>query len=137
MATIKQEMVFRAVVNGSTITKAMTDAGYSLETSKRTNKVTATKGWQELMDKHLPDSLIAKKHKALLNKKERIMKFNAGTGEYEAIETGDIDTGAVSKALDMAYKLKGSYAPEKRAIVTVNVDVQTKERLDNLLKEAL
>ena len=42
----------------------------------------------------IPDDLIEEKHLALLNKLD---------------EKGDIDTHAVSKGLEMAYKVKGSY----------------------------
>lgn len=42
----------------------------------------------------IPDDLIEEKHLALLNKLD---------------DKGDIDTQAVSKGLEMAYKVKGSY----------------------------
>ena len=93
-ATIKQKKAFKEVVNGSTLKGAMQKVGYSVETSKRTNKLTRSKGWQELLDKHLPDSLLAKRHRELLNKRELL---------------GAVDTQAVSKGLDMAYKIKGRY----------------------------
>ena len=54
----------------------------------------------------LPDELLTEKHLALLNKM---------TGN-------EIDVQAVSKGLDLAYKLKGSYAPEKSATLNVNID---------------
>lgn len=49
----------------------------------------------------LPDELLTRKHLALLNKVD---------------ENGEIDVQAVSKGLDMGYKVKGSYAPEKKQI---------------------
>jgi hypothetical protein len=47
------------------------------------------------------------------------------------------------KALDKAYKLKGHYAPEKKAVVNLNVDVNNEEgqaiaeKYENELKNAL
>ena len=70
----------------------------------------------------LDDNLLVKKHYALLNKMEVITKNNNKTGEIEVIPTGEIDAQAVSKALDMAYKIKSTYAIEKPASVTVNVE---------------
>ena len=111
MATIKQKLVFKEVVRGSTIKSAMVKAGYSKETSKRTNKVTRTKGWQELLEQHLPDSVLAKKHRELLNKRE--IKYTYVDGKKEGELTDQPETQAVSKALDMAYRLKGRYEDEK------------------------
>lgn len=118
MATLKQKIAFKETgVNGGNLTKAMIKAGYSDRKGHiRTDKLTQTNGWQELMDKHLPDKLLAAKHKALLNKTEKIAKNNNETKEIEIIDTGDPDTQAVSKGLDMAYKLKGKYSAEKHEV---------------------
>lgn len=108
MATIKQKLAFKEVVKGSTISGAMVKAGYSPTTAHRTNKLTRTKGWSELMDKHLPDSALAKRHRQLLNKND--------------VNTELPETMAVSKALDMAYRMKGRYAdPEERGNKTLIV----------------
>ena len=61
----------------------------------------------------IPDSLLTEKHLALLNKEEVVTKSNVTTGEVDVIPTGQIDTMAVSKGLDMAYKLKGRYSKDK------------------------
>ncbi len=67
----------------------------------------------------LSDELLSEKHLALLNKVDK---------------EGEVDVPAVSKGLDMAYKIKGSYAPEKS--VNVNVEVEAspviKELTDKL-----
>lgn len=70
----------------------------------------------------IPDDLVNEKHIALLNKKEVKRTFNAELGEWIEVETGDVDTQAVSKGLDMAYKLKGSYAAEKS--INLNIDAE-------------
>lgn len=127
MATIKQKQVFKEVVNsGSSISKAMVKAGYAISTSKRTEKVTRTKGWHELMEEHLPDSVLAKRHRELLNKKETVNVFD-GKGKGSHVElTEQPDTQAVAKALDMAYKLKDKYAPDKQINLNITLlDVLT------------
>ena len=125
MATIKQKKAFKNVVeNGGNITKAMKDAEYSKNTANTPQKLTESVGWKELMDTYLPDELLAKKHKELLNKTDK---------------EGYLDTNAVKGGLDMAYKLKGSYAPEKKElsgkIETVN-DAKL-DRMALLLEEQL
>ena len=124
MATIKQKLAFKEVVKGSTLTKAMSVAGYSPSAVKRTNKLTETDGWQELMSKHLPDSALAKKHRELLNKREYI------TIDGDSEDIGP-ETQAVSKALDMAYKLKGRYSDESREgnkTLIINISGQSAKR---------
>jgi hypothetical protein len=105
MATIKQKRAFKeALENGGVVSRAMKTAGYSDSVAKNPKKLTDSIGWKELMDEYLPDKLLAKRHLALLNKTEG--------------KTGQPETMAVSKGLDMAYKLKGKYAPEKQDITT-------------------
>lgn len=109
MATVKQRKAFQKVLNGSTITKAMVDSDYAPTTASTTGKLTRSKGWEKLLQTYLPDKLLAEKHLALLNKEEVITKNNVTTGEIDVVPTGQIDVQAVTKGLDMAYKLKSHY----------------------------
>ncbi len=73
---------------------------------------------QKAIQDALPDYLLAEKHLALLNKM-----------------TGDeIDVNAVKSGLDMAYKLKGSYAPEKKLNLNLEVNSEHKERAINAIR---
>lgn len=70
MPTIKQRKAAIEVgVNGGNISKAMRTAGYSENASKRTDKLTQTRGWAELMEEYLPDDLILKSLKEDIKKK--------------------------------------------------------------------
>ena len=77
----------------------------------------------------LPDDLLAEKHLALLNKIDA---------------EGEIDVQAVKAGLDMGYKIKGTYAPEKKD-VTFDGLISTKdpknvalaERFESELKDNL
>lgn len=104
MATVKQKKVFKSVVKGSTISSAMVKAGYSIETSKRTNKVTKTKGWQELMDKYIPDEELTRVHKEGL----AAIKFETtliGKGESEIHAVPDF--AVRHRYMESGYKIKG------------------------------
>lgn len=79
----------------------------------------------------LPDSLLAERHLELLNKREVITAYREGKEGKEVIDSPD--TQAVTRALDMAYKVKGSYAPEKR--VNLNLEIPLKELSDEELAE--
>jgi hypothetical protein len=50
--------------------------------------------------------------------------------------TDEPETLAVSKALDMAYKIKGTYSPEKRINMTINVSEELKQKLNALMSQA-
>lgn len=84
--------------------------------NKRLRKVKIQNAIMSIADS-LPDKLLIEKHHALLNKEEVIFKNNNKTGEIQVIPTGQIDAQAVAKGLDMAYKIKGTYA-------NVKVDLQ-------------
>lgn len=60
----------------------------------------------------LPDDLLAEKHLALLNKLD---------------SEGEIDVQAVKAGVDMGYKVKGSYAPDKN--ININIQQQTEEQM--------
>jgi|TARA_R100001530_G_C4303781_1_gene151194 hypothetical protein len=106
MATIKQKKAIKKIVeNGGNISKAMRDVGYSEETAKTPQKLTNSKGWNELMEEYLPDDVLAKVH----NEGLKAFKTDNDGGKSE-------DHPTRHKYLDTAYKLKGNYAPEKQAI---------------------
>lgn len=107
MATLKQKRALDVVgENGGNVSKAMEAVGYSKMTAKTPQKLTNSKGWQELMKKHFPDSKLAALHKKLLEKKEVIV-VSDGAKEGSHIEyTGQPHTDAL-KALETAYKIKG------------------------------
>lgn len=110
MSTQKQKLAHSKIVeNGGNVSKTMKESGYSPATAKTPSKLTRSKGWQELMEKYLPEKLLARKHRQLLNKKQVVV---IGRGiNREAFPTKEIDTEAVARGLDMGYKLRGKYKP--------------------------
>ena len=111
MATERQKKAIQRVVeNGGNVSKAMRESGYAKKTAKNPKKLTESKTWEELMEQYLPDKLLAKKHKELLTTPKKIRQFQKGEllSEYE-----ELHAEAIKGGLDMAYKLKGHYKPEK------------------------
>ncbi len=125
MATIRQKKAIANLVeNRGNVSKSMRDAGYPFVTAKNPKNLTESKAFKDFADS-IPDSLLSERHLELLNKRE---VHRIGYGESEEWEmTDQPDTQAVSKALDMAYKLKGSYAPEKS--LNINIAVTDKEKI--------
>lgn len=82
------------------------------------------KSYEEKLEQYLPDEKLLKVHSQLLNKKEIIKKFNHETGEYEnEILQDQPETNAATRALDMAYKVKGKYAPQEIEIRELSLKI--------------
>lgn len=101
--------------NFKNLPAALEEAGYTAESAKKS--VTRTKTWKDLMEEYLPDDLLAKRHKELLNKRnyELVPRYEQDPNNkkktiktFEKIDLGP-DTTAVAKGLDLAYKVKGTF----------------------------
>lgn len=84
-----------------------------------------------LLEKYLPEKHLLEKHRQFLDAPKITRYFKKGEIETE-VEEFD---GTAVKALDMAYKLKGSYAPEKNMNVNVNVEMIPDEKLTALAEK--
>ena len=76
-----------------------------------------------------PDQLLAEKHLELLNKREKVIierKNDDGSDVYEVLDQPE--TQAVGKALDMAYKIKGSYQAEKPVSPNLNIFIKIENK---------
>lgn len=124
------------------VSRAMREAGYSPKSAKNPKALTESVAWKQLMDKYLPEDLIAKKHLELLNAKtvqsfiipkdvaeEQIEQLKEDIKEaggiFRSIQHTQKGTfcfyfapdGATQKSMiDMAHKLRGTYAAEKRDV---------------------
>lgn len=108
--TEKQRKAYKLLKTGfvSSEREAFRLAGYK----SPPHEIKKTQGWQALMEQYLPEERLVSKHLELLN------------ASKEEVQV---------KALDLAYKLKGSYAPEKTQAINLNVDVS----VDNSEAEAI
>ncbi len=118
--------------NGGNIGKAILDAGYSESMSKTPQKITESKTFLEVLEDVLPDDVLSRNHKELLEQKRieyfvfpKAMDDKEIKGHVEAaglklivVRVSDkgklafysiADAQAKSKALEMAYKLKGKF----------------------------
>lgn len=83
----------------------------------------AVKELKQKIGDAIPDKLLIERHLELLNKRE--VDFVFIEGKKEVLDQPD--TIAVSKGLDMAYKLKDSYASQKIESVNVNINSSPSE----------
>lgn len=131
MATMRQKKAIELVVeNHGNISKSMREAGYPDITAKNPKNLTESKAWLELVDQGLPDDMLLEVHREGLQAMKRSgtggMKIGMGTdgevNDFGHTEIDEPDYATRHKYLDTAYKLKGSYAPEKKQ--SLNVDVK-------------
>lgn len=96
MPTLRQKRAAAILVEkGGSVSAAMREAGYSEETAKTPAKLTESDGFMQCLEEAgLTDEFIVKVHRKHLAKRDMI----------------------ASRGLDMLYKLKGKYAPEKKQI---------------------
>ena len=114
MASERQKKAVRELAeNGGSKGAAMLKAGYSKISSLTPKKLTDSKGYKELMEEVIPDKFLTAKHKELLSTPIKTRTTRAGEFISEEIS---LDVQAISKGLDMAYKVKGHYAPERKEI---------------------
>ena len=102
--TIKQKSTAKDLLEntGKSVSRAMLDNGYAPTTAKNPIELTESKGWQELMEKYLPDDKLLTKHNEALEAR----KWNDFTGERE-------DDHAIRlRAVELGYKLKKKLGPE-------------------------
>lgn len=127
--TIKQKKAFdRIIENHGNISRAMIEVGYDETTAKNPKNLTNSNGWKELMATHLSDEKLAKVHEEGLEAGSKIIIDGKDTGLLVP------DYSVRHKYLDTAYKLKGSYAPEKSVNIDVSVDTEGIEELKELAK---
>lgn len=125
--------------SGMSVGAAMIQAGYSPITAQNPQQLTGSKQWADLLEEFLPQSEVLKTHRGLMHasaiermsfKKEDakisdqqiqemieasgciFMRISRGAGIRTAYFRAP-DNRARKDALDMAYKLRGTYAAEK------------------------
>lgn len=126
---IRQKLLAKKLVeNHGNVSKSMREVGYSKGYSKNPQEMKRTKSWTELLEDDLPDALLTSMHRKLLKKKKYVI-VEDNEGNKTAIATNEIDESAVSKGLDMAFKLKGKYAPEKHKIAFEELDKMDDDEL--------
>lgn len=113
MATQKQKALAKKILENPTsvdITSAeMQEVGYSPNT--RPSEIVNSKGWQMLLEKHLPDDKLLTKHEEALEATKvvsaRIIGKDADSRTDDFIDVPDYPTRL--KAVELGYKVKGKY----------------------------
>jgi len=159
MTTIKQKLaVSKMVENGGNIGKAMIAAGYSPATAKTPQKLTDSRGWQELIKDYFSDKALVQLHRSLLFA-EKVKTYTFTKNEDDSFIKEVIEAVSQNKlvyvrktnvnkiayysspdypirgnALHLVYKVKGLYSATKVAFDDPYENM-TDEELDRRIAE--
>src|SRR3990167_6024130 len=124
MATTRAKLAVKNLGKSRTEEQALLSANYS-PSYARSGQIKGTAGWNELMEKNLPDNLLARKHReglnAVVKKPQLVDRDDKGRPVYEYIPEEDYSTR--HKYLDTAYKLKRRYPKEETGVPNNNLVV--------------
>src|SRR3990167_4004850 len=114
-----KEVFYKVVNSGKTMKQAVKEV---YKNKRNQTSVKKSRSWDILVSREMPEKLIATKHKALLNKVETIRHYDEETKRTTLERTDEIDVQAVSKGLDMYYKVSNKY-PKDSPTTAVQVNI--------------
>jgi len=106
----KHRVILAKLKDGIPVAQALVEAGYSMDTAvnKGMGALTHTKSWLNLMDEYVSEEKLAMRHNELLDLRVQKPVRDPLTGKvthYISVP----DAGAVSRAIEMGYKLRGAF----------------------------
>lgn len=137
--TLKQRLTAAKLIeNHGNMTKSMIQAGYSPNTAKSAARnLTKTDAWQDLMEKHYPDSLLARNQKQLINA-TALHKIEYSINTDDKIIRKDIKSISGSKIVritqEQSTNSKGVVRKYKTVVYTTPVHDVRQKAIDTAMK---
>jgi len=145
--------IAKKVIEGSTVKKAMLEAGYSKGVAKRPTEVIHNRTFKEILDELLPEEYVIGEHRKLYNEHRQLKQVRLDTIDddiinknieglenvqvlknekdgYTTLLINEVDKEARRNAVEMAYKLRGSFSPIKLEVKRTYEDLTDKEILE-------
>lgn len=123
MATTKQKRVAKLIIENSIAESPITDIEI-LKRSKYSTTTAETKSTRIINSEGVQEEL----------KAQGFTEENAMNVVTEIMLNGDVDPGARLKATDQVFKVRGTYAPEKKLNLNLEVNSEHKERAINAIR---
>lgn len=112
--------------------KLLLRAGYSKSTSQSPQHILKALPFRDLFSTKISDKLILKAHKKLLTAKVRTRTFVNGKKKTEIVTE---DAFALSKGVDLAYRVKGAFAPTESKLTITGLEAKTDDEIDEMLQD--
>lgn len=145
--------IVKKVVGGETFQRALEEENYSKVVAKSPSLITTNKTFRELLDDILPEDFVMDQHRRLYHEHRNIKQLRLDTLDdniinkacegfenvqvvkneqdgYTTLIVNEIDKEARKNAIDMAYKLRGSFSPIKLEVKRTYEDLTDKEILE-------
>jgi hypothetical protein len=131
---LKQARVLKLVAEhpDEPISKAMVAVGYAESSARTPSRYIGRENLLRVFLDEIPDKLILKAHKKLLKSKVKVRTYVKGSLKTEYITE---DTLGLSKGVELAYKVKGAFAPEEKAITITGLEQKGDDELDELIRQ--
>ena len=138
MATIKQKKAVKKIIeNNGNVSQSMIEVGYSPETAKNPQQLTESKGFQELVEKYLPDDKLLKKHDEALEA-NKVISANVFPGGKDGKPVNDFidvpDYQTRLKAVELGYKVKKHLVDKVEHSGEIRT-IKTEEELDAIISK--
>jgi len=147
----------KEIIAGKKLGKVLKDNGYSSQTAKTPSIITENKTFKEILDEILPEEYVIGEHRKLYNEHRELRQIRLETTDdiiiqrsldglenaqviknekdgYTIILINEVDKEARKNAIEMAYKLRGSFSPIKLEVKRTYEDLTDRELID-LMKE--
>lgn len=124
MTTLKQKKATTLIMESHgklPVSRAMLEAGYDPTTAKNPKNLTESKGWKELLEKHLPDNRLLEVHNEALD----AVKIVSSHTEPD-YTVPDVPTRL--RAVELGYKVKGKLQPDTAPLEPGEMRVQFREK---------
>lgn len=145
--------IVKKVVGGETFQRALEEENYSKVVAKSPSLITTNKTFRELLDDILPEDFVMDQHRRLYHEHRNIKQLRLDTLDdniinkacegfenvqvvkneqdgYTTLIVNEIDKEARKNAIEMAYKLRGSFSPIKLEVKRTYEDLTDKEILE-------
>lgn len=145
--------IVKKVVGGETFQRALEEENYSKVVAKSPSLITTNKTFKELLDDILPEDFVMDQHRRLYHEHRNIKQLRLDTIDdtiinkvcegYENVQVvkneeegtttliiNEVDKEARKNAIEMAYKLRGSFSPIKLEVKRTYEDLTDKEILE-------
>lgn len=118
--------------SGKPMRTLIKEAGYSQSLADNPQVVLKSVAFKDIFSNAISDKLILKAHKKLLRAKVRIRTYQKGEFKSETIMD---DTLGISKGVELAYKVKGAFAPIETKHTITGLESKSDDEINEMLRE--
>ena len=110
----------------------MLRAGYSESSAKKPHQALKAPVFRDIFNHKISNNMIITAHKKLLKAKVKIRTYKSGELLTEIVQE---DTLGISKGVELAYKVKGAFAPVETKLTMTGLESKSDAEIEELMNE--